>query len=74
MSAKSYSQCNNEDELLTMVAQGAFLSMGRIMGSYSCIAQVDFEGTYGMFHLWYDDPWVDYVYDLRFSIILKMML
>ena len=31
-----------------MATHEALLTVGRIMGSYSCIAQVKFEGTYGM--------------------------
>lgn len=38
--------------------------MSGIMESYSCIAQLSFEGTYGMFLLCYDDLCNEYVYVL----------
>lgn len=41
-----------------------YLGMSGIMGSYSCIAQLSFEGTYGMFLLCYDDLCNEYVYVL----------
>ena len=60
-----------EYELWTMVTQEALLSMGDIMGSYSCNAQVFFVGVYGMFLFWYDDLWFDYSYDLCFPLSSK---
>lgn len=38
-------------ELLTMVAQGVLLSMGRIMGSYLCMEQVGFRSISNEFLL-----------------------
>lgn len=38
-------------ELLTMVAQGVLLSMGRIMGSYLYMARINFGGIQSEFLL-----------------------
>lgn len=48
-----------------MATQEALLRVGRIIGSYTCIAQVDFKGAYVIFPLCYDDLYV-YDYDLFF--------
>lgn len=52
-----------------MVTQESLLNMGDIMGSYSCVAQVCFDGSYDMFLLCYDDLCNEYDYDLCFSTI-----
>lgn len=60
-----------EDEILTIVAQEVLLIMGGIMVSYSCIAIVGFEGIFCMFLLWYNDIWVVYSYDLWLFLYLQ---
>lgn len=74
MSVKAYSQSNNEDELLTMFAQGALLSMGRIMGSYLYMARINFGGIQSEFLLWCDDLYIEYTQNYAFTLLFMMIL